>query len=377
MFKIIKDFITSEDGNFWAGFAQAYKDSDEKKTKEKLIGEERAYDEKVREEDRAFQREQYLQDLQRRREEADLAHKRDIELYDYQWKKENLGKFIGTFGAGVSTSGGSGTGGAGASDTGGELTLKKLVTDFPGLDPEIVAEAAGSAATLNKIYNTLTKKREEFVGGGGLFTADMQNSIIGDVVSTAKDIDDVTDDEIDRVARQYGVQDQLNEDLGNGMTVSDVIAQGIAQGETDVIIDAIPDLLSVEERKTVTDMVSTRLVGSLNAEARILQQAIDEAKVNNNQDDVNALTAQLQSVVDARNAVETDGYLDEVINTPYGQRVMEEMWSTDQRIKPTTLFPHFRPAYLNEEEADAALESGFIAVGDLIELNGRLVRVQP
>ena len=40
--------------SFWAGFAQAYKDADDKKTKSKMIEDERAYDEKVREEDRVL-----------------------------------------------------------------------------------------------------------------------------------------------------------------------------------------------------------------------------------------------------------------------------------------------------------------------------------
>lgn len=56
--------------SFWQGFAQAFKDADDKKTQDRRITEERAYDSAVREDSRKFEREMFWTKLGEERRTA-------------------------------------------------------------------------------------------------------------------------------------------------------------------------------------------------------------------------------------------------------------------------------------------------------------------
>lgn len=348
--------------SFWKGFAQAFRDVDEKRTKEKLIKEERAYQEGVRKEDRAFQRQMFLERLNAQRADAEAAAARDREFFDYKTQQGRLDTLLSKGISGTSASGTSrGGGSTGSGDSKGLLLSMAETWD---VDSDTLAQFAGSADALKALDKALQDRAELHREAGTLFTAEEQNDLVLGAISTIRNVDEVTEEELQKAFDMYqpylgdlALEDEIP---GTGVTVEDFFRKELAKGTvTPVINQNIANPMKPEDVsravKETQDLASAQLNRTIRLNAERLNELGDkeQTQVLSDQElqEQARLTMQNSQLGKILSEVK-GGELGSLAGTPYIGPILDTMKRRYVNFDPQRIDPNLpQLIYTDAEEA--------------------------
>lgn len=336
--------------SFWQGFAQAFKDADEKKTEDRRIQEERDFLSQQKADDRKWEEDFFFKKL---RAESD-EQRRTLLLQ-------------GTGRSGRRSTGSSGSGGDDSS-----VTLEALVRAHPELDPEVVAQLAPYPEAIATVFETLNEKKTDWANARQAWTPETSNNFIMDIVPDGDE--DITPERVADIAQMYGVDPSAEVYTGSGTTWGDVISQQEAgDPSAEVLFDptAAPDPMKPEAQRLYRETAENRMKGYLATQLQQLNAefaektdptsrdtAVTEGESVRLRDEISAVEGLLEQV--------ENGFLDEALSSEYGTKALQDLWNAGDRTEYKRFFPSFKPHFASPEEAKAALASGFVQPGQSI-----------
>lgn len=233
---------------FWAGFAQAFRDADEQKFKEKLISDERAW-----ETEQLAEQRKYDEDTWKRRFDAETAASLE-ELF----VKETL--------TGVGTGGGtrrSGSGGSASDRMSFEAFM--AIPANQQLDPEVISQLAPYEDKLFEINEAIQSGLTDAKETGRVIPPEALNGFIVDLIPSDP-TETITSESIIERGKLYGINvSQRTADTLS--TTLNLQGQNVAP---EVVLN--PQVFSSTDpslEKTLRDQISGELIGSLEDQLRI------------------------------------------------------------------------------------------------------------
>lgn len=329
--------------SFWTGFAQAVKDSDDRKFKKELLGEERKH-----------AREDFLFKTGEQRKTALLS---------------TLAK------GGVG--GGSRSGGSKSSP----ISIEALSKQFPGLSKEKLAQLAPYPEAIAQVHSKLMKTQKEVLDAGGTWDPQMGNSMITGVAKAYEEDPEMKAQKVQSILNMYGVK--ADEPIYDGAekTWGDVAEESVKTApQGTVIYDQAsgPALMKPEEKATFRKNIENDLKGFLekklsdnrrtigelsNTGPRGTSQPVPESLKQDN--------AELQKLLD-----EIDqGYLDNALSSPYGTERYMQYAENDQRLTDFNVLPGFVPSFNTPEDVQKYFDKGLLKKGQTIRVGGKTVRI--
>lgn len=371
--------------SFWKGFAQALKDSDEKKFKEKTIREEREYQTEVREGDRAFQRELFASELAARRADSTTAHQRALALQEHQSNLAITRDIAGSlgFGGAVPTKKTGSGGSSGGSSEGTAGLLRKL--SRYNIDPELIGELSDSPEAMSAVVEKMEELEKSFSEAGSVFDPQYQEQVVMDVVNTRRDREEVSREEIEEVFERYrpylGGADLEDTVGGTEITWEDLIAGKLSQGEVTPIFDFTATPMDSEEVDRAIKQMSTEAEGFINSQLGTARRTMGQlSEKSQSGEDVSQQQAIVQSKIDELTALSKaveSGDFSGLYESEYIGELLHRMKARDVRFDPKRIDPNLPDVFLTEGEAQVALEAGKVKPGDTIVIEGTVVTIQP
>lgn len=333
--------------SFWQGFAQAFKDSDEKKTQDRRLQEEREFIIGQKIDDRKWEEDFFFRKL-----------KAETEA-----ERQNL--FLsGRVGAGRGATGSTGT--RGSDDS--AIPLEALVRAHPELDPELVAQLAPYPDAIKTVFEELNSKKTEWANSRQAWSPETSNSFIRAIVTSGDE--EISQERILEVAEQFNI-DPTAPIFPGGPLGSDVIRDRLAGDPTATVLfnpEAAPDPMKPEEIRLYRETVESRMKGylttqlqALKAEYGTMTDTTDRTNSAGTPEATDTL-ARIQALEGLISQVD-EGFLDEALSSEYGTRAMMDLWNSGDRTEYQRMFPSFKPHFTSAEEAKEALAAGFVRPG--------------
>jgi hypothetical protein len=336
--------------SFWMGFAKAFKDSDDKKTEDRRIQEQRDFLQSEKADDRKWQEDFFFRKLS-----AETEEQRKTMLLQ---------------GGGGRRSAGGGSGGSA-----GGMSLQALVTRFPQLDPEIVANLAPFPDKIEEVYNALSDSQQSHADARVVFPAESLNNFIRDVVPEDGEL---SSERIQELAQAYGVDPASPVTPDSRTTWEDAIRQTYQpEPSATVIYDpaALPAPMKPEAIRLYQEQIKSRLDGYLSVQTQQLRAEFgnltDPTGNNRNNAAVGERGQQIQEEISRIEALAdqvSKGFIDEALNSEYGTRAVQDIWNAGITTDYRQMFPMFQPHFASPEQAEAALTTGFIKPGQRIKV---------
>jgi len=339
---------------FWTGVAKGLEQDNE-----------RRFQEKQAEGNRAFQRELLSTKMTNDRQQMLLKARLD---------REN--QFLEQGFRGIA--GGSGGGSGSSSGAGGGVTLQALVTRFPQIDPETAAELAPYPGQVKEVYTALSELEESYANSGQLFPSEMVNNFIKDIV--AEDTEP-TPERVSEFLGLYGLSP--TEELVPGITNEEMAQRALRRPPSATVITdpaALPAPMKPEQERLFRDTVGGQLEGFLRNEEGLaraeFQRLTEESKVraltDEEQTTADRYLAEAQKAGALAGQVEK-GFTDAALSSEYGTQILQSMWDSGNRVNYRRIYPSFTPHFATDEQATSAAKSGFIQPGQPIRINGQLM----
>lgn len=339
--------------SFWMGMARAYEQADQKKTEDRRINEQRAFEAEQVASDRKWQEDFFFRKLS-----AETTATRQNTLLE-----------------GLFSGGGSRRSGSGGGSSESEVPLEALIKAFPELDPDTLAELTPYPNAIGEVYKTLTEKRQAYADSRQAWTPEMTNSLVRDIVGSGEE--EITPERIAEISDMYGVNPMDEIYPGAGTTWGEAIQSApMSTPEATVITNPIPDPLAPEQERLVRDTVKSSLSGyltkeldELNAEYGTLTDPTSGIELTGEQQNrVTQLQQEKENISSLLDQVTEQGFVDEALNSEYGTEMIQSMWESGNQIEYQRLFPMFQPHFPTKEAAEAALATGFIKPGQRIKV---------
>lgn len=311
--------------SFWKGFAQAYKDVDEKKTREKLIAEEREWATQQKVEDRTYESSEFDRRFQMETAASQQALREKL-FFE--------GKLFG---------GGTSTGGS-RSSTEEPVNFRAFMEQHPELDEETIAMLAPYPDALALVHKELMGYKAGAPELGHAVDPTRINQFVRGIVPDDPE-GAITEDRIREQAQIYGI-DVTDEEVS-------LLASRSGPPSATVITD--PGALTLPKEaveKEFRSMVLGDVLGDLQTR---LRDATRDQDVT--------LAADLREQIEiAKNRPQT------YLNTPEGTSLLQQYWEAGWTTSPYRAFTGFTPTFQGagpddpnlRQQVKSAIDSGFI-----------------